>query len=127
MKKLEKVTGCLFLLLCFSLLGNNLLAGDVMTLLSPSGGEVMQSGTTYTILWEAPPEAVKFDLTYSIDNGLTWELIKNNITDKSYEWDVPVLTEDRNNCRIQITGYNSYDDMIDDNSSNMAFTIEAGY
>ena len=108
-------------------LNSYLLASDGLNLLSPNGGEVIQSGTPYTILWEAPPEAVKFDMVYSTDNGSTWELIENNITGTSYEWDVPVFTENRNNCRIQITGYNSYDDMIDDDASNMAFTIEAGY
>ena len=128
MKKLQKVTRCLFLLLSLSLFGSNLFAGDVMTLLSPNGGEVIQSGAPYTILWEvSSPEVVKFDLMYSIDNGLTWQLIEQNITDISYEWDVLVLTENRNNCRIKITGYNSYDERIDDDASNMAFTIKAGY
>ena len=128
MKKLQKVTRCLFLLLSLSLLGSNLLAGDVMTLLSPNGGEIIQSGTPYTITWEvSTTEVVKFDLMYSTNNGLTWELIEKNITAISYEWDVPVLTENRNECLIKIIGYNSYDEIIDDDSSNMAFTIEAGY
>ena len=129
MKKFLRVSSCLFLslFLSFSFFCNTLFASDVLTLLSPNGGEIIEAGTHYTIQWEVSSEAVIFDILYSIDDGLTWEVLENNIASTSYEWVVPDLTEDTNNCRIRITGYNSYDEIIGDDVSNMGFTIVAGY
>ena len=83
------------------LLGSSVLASDVLTLLSPNGGEVISSEVVYTIQWEAPPEAVQFDLMYSMDNGITWNSIADGITGTSYDWYVPALTGNENNCRIK--------------------------
>jgi N-acetylneuraminic acid mutarotase len=50
----------------------------VVKLLAPNGGEVIPSGSTYNIHWEALPKAVKFNLLYSLNNGATWKTIANN-------------------------------------------------
>lgn len=126
MKNLLRAIVFLFLLPFLSLLDSNVSADAVLSLLSPNGGEVIQSGGVYTIQWEAPSEAVKFNLRYSIDNGLTWNVIGDNVTGTSYDWYIPAFTENENNCRIRITGHNSSGEIVGDDVSNMAFSIEAG-
>ena len=126
MRNMLKVTVFLILLSFLSLNHGNVLANDKLTLLSPNAGEVIPSGSSYTIQWEASPDAVKFDLMYSIDGGLTWELISDGVTITTYDWYVPVLIENESNWRIRITGYNLSNEIMSDAVSSMAFTIEAG-
>ena len=38
-------------------------------LLAPNGGEILPSGSLYSIQWGAPSEAVSFKLEYSTNNG----------------------------------------------------------
>ena len=45
----------------------------MVTLLAPNGGEIIPSGSVYTIEWEAAEEVKTFKLKYSMDNGATWE------------------------------------------------------
>jgi len=49
-----------------------------LTIIEPNGGEVIPSGSIYTIRWEASPAAVQFDLLYSLNNGTTWKPVTNN-------------------------------------------------
>jgi hypothetical protein len=77
-------------------------------LLSPNGGEVIPSGSTYPISWGAPLEAVKFKLKYSLDNGLTWIPIPKTadfITGTSYDWIVPKPWGNMKECLVKVTGY----------------------
>ncbi|MBI4528656.1 MAG: hypothetical protein HY695_33080 [Deltaproteobacteria bacterium] len=120
-----KGTMILLLLPLFLLHGSNLSAGDLVTLTLPTVSDIIPSGALYTIQWEATPDAVNFNLTYSTDNGLTWELIKDGIIDMTYDWYTPVLTENKNNCRIRIMAYNSSQEIIGEEIADM-FTIEAG-
>jgi hypothetical protein len=95
-----------------------------VTLLSPNGGEAIPSGSIYTIQWEAPPEAVKFDLQYSKNNGATWELIENNVTGTSYDWSMPTPMKNKENCLVKVIGYDASDIKVGKDKSDATFTIE---
>ncbi len=126
MKNVLKTTVFLLLLSFLSLNNGNVLASDTLTLLLPSGGEVIPSGIVYTVQWEAPPDAVMFDLMYSMDEGMTWELIRDGVTNTSYDWYVPASTANGNICRVKVIGYNSSGERIGDDISDISSTIEGG-
>ena len=91
---------------------------------APNGGEVILSGSTYTIRWGAPLEAVKFTLRYSINNGATWKLMAKNITGTSYNWNVPALLNNKNGCLVKVIGFNSSGTKVGEDTSDATFTIE---
>ena len=92
--------------------------------ISPNGGELIPSGSTYPISWGASPEAVKFTLRYSINNGATWKVIASNVTGTSYNWGVPVQKNNKTNCLVKVTGYNASGVKIGEDRSNGTFTME---
>lgn len=95
-----------------------------ITLLEPSGNEIIPSGSTYTLQWMTEEEVVKFDLLYSIDNGLTWQTIANNVTSKSYDWTVPIFKNKKDKCRVKVIGYNASDTKVYEDKSAQTFTID---
>ncbi len=95
-----------------------------VALLSPNGGEMIPSGSTYTIEWEAPPEVVSFKLLYSLDNGSTWILIKQGISGSSYSWDVPDVKGNKTRCLIKVIGYTASGAKAGVDLSDGNFTLE---
>lgn len=95
-----------------------------VNLLSPNGGEVIPSGSTYTIQWLASPEAVKFDLMYSLNNGTTLVTIANNVTGNSYNWKVPKPLANKKRCFVKVIGYNASGIKVGEDTSDSTFTIE---
>ena len=75
-----------------------------ITITSPSGGETLPAGSTWTIVWEATPDIVKFDLSYL--NGLTWRSIARGVTGSRYQWQIPALARNLERCKVRIVGYN---------------------
>lgn len=96
----------------------------VLTLIQPNGGEVIPSGSIYTILWVAPSEAVKFDLLYSLNNGTTWKPFASNLTSTSYNWKIPKPINNKKNCLVKVIGYNSSNIVTGEDVSDSTFTIE---
>jgi len=94
------------------------------TLLAPNGGEVIASGSTYTIQFEPPPGAENFTLKYSMDNGKTWKLIHSGIADTRYDWTVPIPSKNKTKCRVKVIGYNASGEKLGADSSDWPFTIE---
>jgi hypothetical protein len=93
-------------------------------LIAPNGGEKIPSGSMSTIKWGAPPEAVKFKLEYSLNNGSNWVLIASNVTTTSYEWRVPAPTANKTKCFVRVTGYDSSGIVVGSpDKSNSVFTI----
>ena len=90
---------------------------------NPYEFQVLPSGSTFTIQWEAPPQAVKFKLLYSMDYGTTWKPIhKGFVTGTSYEWRVPIPIGNRYQSYIFLKGYDLNNDII--GSNLVSFTIE---
>jgi cysteine-rich repeat protein len=99
---------------------------EVIIVLSPNGGEIIPSGSNYNIQWSAPPEAVRFDIGYSLDDGAsgTWKLIASNITDYSYNWTVPSPDGNKNTCRVGVRGYNASGAVVGTDTSDNPFKTE---
>ena len=108
--------------------GNFTIAGRFITVTSPNGGEVIPSGSVFSVQWVSPSDAVKFVLMYSVDNGITWVSIPNAsnvITGTSYNWTVPKPWDNRKNkCLIKVKGYDTKGIKIGADKSNVPFTIE---
>ena len=96
-----------------------------VTVLTPNGGEPVPSGSVYTIQWGAPPEAVKFTVRTSVDNGVTWNTIAKNVTANSYNWNVPRPVRNKKKCRVKVIGYDETGTIrLSDDVSDSPFTIE---
>ena len=126
MKNVLKTTVVLLLLSFLLVSYRNVSAEGVLILFSPHAGEVIRSGATYTVQWEAPPDAVIFDLRYSMDMGMTWELIRDGVTNTSYDWYVTASTANGDTCLVKVIGYSSSGEKIGEDISDMSFTIEGG-
>jgi len=94
-----------------------------LKLTSPNGGEVIPSGSPFTIQWAAAPEAVDFKLKSSMDNGNTWKPIASGITDTSYGWTVPTPRKNKTQCLVKVIGYDDSEEKVATDESNSAFTI----
>jgi hypothetical protein len=100
-------------------------SSSVLTLVLPNGGEVLPSGGIYGICWEAPSNAVKFDLMYSTDNGTSWNFIKSVTGLNCTHWEeVPVVTANKKKCLVKVIGYDSNAVKVGEDISDKPFTIE---
>ena len=97
-----------------------------LTLFSPNGGEVMHSGSNYNIRWNASPEVVKFDLKYSMNNGIagSWKTIANKVPGTSYNWKVPRPVNNKTKCLVKVIGYNASGVRVGQDTSDKTFTIK---
>jgi len=63
---------------------------ESLVLLSPNGGESLNSGTTHNITWSSAGVTSAVQLEYSTDNGQNWVLISDNAPNTgTYAWAVP--------------------------------------
>lgn len=64
---------------------------DEVVLTYPYGGEKLIPGAEEMIRWDAPGTEGSFLLEYSLDNGESWQVIKNDIAGnvRYYNWIVP--------------------------------------
>ena len=97
---------------------------DRVNILFPNGAEVLPTGSTYTVQWLAPLEAMMFKLKYSLNNGSTWKTVTKTAAGRSYLWDVPVLKSNKNKCRIKIIGYTELGKKVATDTSDAPFSIE---
>jgi hypothetical protein len=97
-----------------------------VTLLAPNGGEVIPSGSTYTIQWGVSSQAVTFRLKYSLDNGMTWMPIPgaDEVTGNSYDWKVPKPLGNRQTCFVKVIGYKKLGVKVGADRSDSHFAIE---
>ena len=95
-----------------------------ITLISPKGGEVISSASSWAIQWVAPLEAVGFKLKYSMDNGTTWKRIDSGITDTIYGWTVPTPPKNKKRCLVMVIGYDDSGAKVGADRSDSTFTIE---
>jgi hypothetical protein len=89
---------------------------SALELSSLNGGEVIDSGMTYTITWSKPDSlpAQSYAVFYSLNNGVSWkkassanpEVTGNIVNGRThFNWKVPELTKNKKRCRIKINSY----------------------
>lgn len=69
-------------------------------IISPNGGEIYSTCDTINIIWSGVESDKPVNLFYSVDGGITWRSIANNVKGLSYKWVPP---EGSNNYRIRAT------------------------
>ncbi len=81
-------------------------AEESLTLISPNGGESLNSGTTHNITWSSTGLTPTVRLEYSTDNGQNWVLISDNIPNTgTYPWAVPNVGTWKAKIRIADANY----------------------
>ena len=95
-----------------------------LTLIKPNGGEVIPSGSMYTIQWSGSPEAVSFKLSYSMDYGTTWTVLEKNIASTTCDWEVPKPISNKTKSLMKVIGYNDKGFKVETDKSDAPFTIE---
>lgn len=94
-----------------------------VTLASPEGGERLQGGSAFTIVWDADDHNCVYNLYFSPDSGKTWSVIALDIDKevRTHKWTVPEVTTDLGIIRILQDNLTGTD--LDDRSP--AFHIQA--
>ncbi len=88
-------------------------------LLTPNGGETLNTGATYGITWNTATIYSTVNLYYSLNNGTTWTTIATSQTNNGfYSWTVP--NANSTTCLVRIA--NTADVTIKD-ESDAVFTI----
>ncbi len=93
-----------------------ILAVPVLTLVSPSEGDIFDTEKPVTISWEYDiPSTSYLYIEFSTDNGANWTYIGYGTSEGltgSFNWVTPVVNSDQ--CRIRLTDY--YLNMVADTS-----------
>lgn len=90
---------------------------------SPNGGEVLTSGGSYNITWNASPGVSFVDIQFSTNGGFTWSYIAKNITNTNYLWTVPALSKNSKSL-IKVIGKDLSGKVLGSDKSDRAFIIE---
>jgi|GEM_PF-955842 len=72
-----------------------------ITVTSPNGGELWNTGVTKTITWTSGYTSGNFNMDYSLDGGFTWINIAANQKTTSYSWLTPPTVS--NNCLVRVS------------------------
>jgi hypothetical protein len=89
--------------------GNPTDPGLSLTITAPTAGVVVPSGSTYTILYDAPADVTSVKVKYSIDGGLTWltAVDAGGSVLGSFNWDVPTLVKNTTKALVKVIGFNA--------------------
>lgn len=78
----------------------------------PLGGEHFVAGSTERIRWDSQGDTGTFDLSYSLDNGTSWNSIASNLSSDTrfYDWNVPNNYSNTALVRVQRNGLTAVSD-----------------
>ncbi|MDH5186962.1 MAG: T9SS type A sorting domain-containing protein, partial [candidate division WOR-3 bacterium] len=80
---------------------------EAVRVLTPNGGQSYLPGDSVLIQWQKfyPPRCDSFSLSYTTDNGRTYQPVLNSIpsTESTYNWIVPNTPSE--SCRVKVTAY----------------------
>jgi len=99
------------------------LPAPAITVISPNGGEILTGCNIYNISWLPSGTSNNFDIEYSSDSGMTWNVIASNYytTTFTYQWNVPNIQKNKCLIRIKDTNNGGVTDV-----SNNVFSINQG-
>lgn len=72
-----------------------------LQVLYPDGGEEFPAGSETVLRWTGPPADEPVRLEYSIDGGMSWNLIEGGATGLQYRWIVPSTLSRR--CLLRVS------------------------
>lgn len=86
-------------------------AVGTLELNSPNGGESWCIGINNTISWGTTdfPATEKFLVELSSDDGVTWSILANNISTRSYVWKPAASTPAGTHYRVRVTAERGHD------------------
>jgi hypothetical protein len=122
MKRVVAASCSIFLIFLF--LHCSAIVSFALTVISPNGGEILASGVDWNIEWDSPEGATTFTVFYSINNGATWKLISENVTEPVFAWTVPSPRGNKGKCLVKVEAYNSKGRKIASDRSDGPFKIE---
>jgi len=102
---------------------------EVVKVTAPNGGEILKSGSTYTITWRTNATIrpiAKVQIFYTLDGGASWKLIKafNGTNPGIHKWRVPVVDSAKTQCKVKVLLRDSANVVIGSDVSDRFFTIE---
>ncbi len=93
-----------------------------ITITSPSGGETLSSGSTWTVTWESSSDVAKYDLSYY--DGFNWKPIAKDVTGSRYQWHIPAVTKNKKDCKVRVVGYDAQGKKIASDNSIGTFAVK---
>ncbi|PLX75188.1 MAG: hypothetical protein C0615_08025, partial [Desulfuromonas sp.] len=95
---------------------------STLSMVSPIGGEIYESGSTYTVEWTAHPGAVRYNLHYFDADGTPIKIAGvGNVT--SYSWNIPLDVVAESGKMFRVTAFDGADFKLGEAWSNNSFTI----
>jgi hypothetical protein len=107
-----------------ALFENEIITTLPLTVTSPNGGERVPAGGIFNLTWIPSATAVSFNVDLSTDKGLTWKPLARQYSDNFLEWWVPLQKNNKKNCLIKVTGFDSNGVKVGQDISDQVFTIE---
>jgi hypothetical protein len=103
---------------------------EVVKIISPDGGgEILTSGTSYTIEWQTNREigtsVATAKLFYTKNGGITWKRITSLTGNPGrYIWTVPQVTSAKTQCRIKVVLKDTSGQKVGKDKSDSYFIIQ---
>jgi hypothetical protein len=104
---------------------------EVLKLTSPNAAEPpITSGGQHTITWKTNTTIAPVDhivLSYTLNDGLTWKTIDttaDSVDDGSFVWNVPDVSNQKNNCKVKIVLKDASGKTVGSDVSDGVFTIQ---
>lgn len=86
--------------------GNNAtpcIISNIITLLSPNGGEQWEAQSTHDITWNFPGVSGNVKIQYSTNGGASWtNIVSSTPDDGVYSWTLPISAVTIPNCKVKI-------------------------